>query len=83
MIYYRLDPVLLSGREELVFDRQLAVLIDCEEHSDQELMDAVTALSYYRVDRSSIFQISRELYTEATARILRTLAAYYAKNSKQ
>ena len=83
VIYYRLDPILLEGREELNFDRRLAVLIDCEKHSDAELMDAVSELSTYRLDRSILYQREKELFTEAAARILRRMSVYYAKNRKQ
>ncbi len=83
VIYYRLDPVLLEGREDLRFDRQLKVLIDCESRSEQEILEAVTELSSYRVDRSQLYQKDKELFAETAVRVLRSMSAYYAKNRKQ
>lgn len=83
VIYYRLDPVLLTDEPVVRFDRQVAVLRDMAAHSDAEIMDAALELSSYRLDRSKLFALEPKAVSAVAVRVLRKMDVYYAKNRKQ
>lgn len=83
VVYHRLDPVLLEGRESLALDGQLARLRAPAEVGDEALFEALTALSSYRLDRSALTAKEPALCAAVFSRVYRAVSAYYAKNRSQ
>ena len=83
VVCYRLDPVLLSGRETYARDGQLALLREPGEAQDAALFEALCALSSYRLDRSALYQRESALCEAVFPRIYRRVSAYYDKHRTQ
>lgn len=83
VVYYRLDPILLAGREETEQDRQMLILRELDTRSEDEILEAVLALSSYRLDRSKLYLTEPQLTAAAITRVLRGVSLYYEKHRKQ
>lgn len=83
VIYYGLDPALLADTAQVRFDKNLAVLADIENHSPQQIMKAVAALSGRWLERSKFYGAYREDMDTVTSRVLRRVSEHYASRCKK
>ena len=83
VVYYGLDPILLSGRRECRFDEQLKVLMTPEDRSAESILEAAMELSSYRLERSRLYAKDPELLAAVTAAVWRRMGEYYKKHRKQ
>lgn len=77
VVYYDLDPELLSGSEQMVRDRCIAVLETIAQREDGEIMAAVGQYSRW-LGRSKFYAGHREEMDRVTAQVLRGIAAHCA-----
>lgn len=83
VIYYGLDPVLLSDSAQVAFDRNLEVLIRIQEHSDAQILQAVKALRPKWLERSKFYGEYRADMDTVIARVLRKVSAHYDTRCKK
>lgn len=83
VIYYGLDPALLSDMPQVVFDRSLAALANMEQHDTQEIMEAVASLSGRWLARSKFYAEYREDMDTVIVRVLRRVAEHCARRCKK
>ncbi len=83
VVYYRLDPVLLADRPEIEFDRNLMVLMNPDQYSDEIILTAVLALSSYRLDRSKFYLKEPEVFRCLVSQVIKRISAYYSVHRKQ
>ncbi|MBQ7542814.1 MAG: TerB N-terminal domain-containing protein [Clostridia bacterium] len=82
VIYYDLDPSLLSRSDDATFDESLSVLMDADVQEDDKLFDALCALSSYQLQRSRFYREQPEATREVLCAVFRALSAYYAKHRR-
>ena len=83
MIYYGLDPELLSGSAQVVRDKSIAVLEHIQERDTAAVMEAVHHLAPKWLDRSKFYAAYRDDMDEVAARVLRRVSAHYAARCKK
>lgn len=82
VVYYGLDPSLLSGAPQAVLNRSAAVLDRVQEAEDGQVMDAVRQISKW-LGRSKFYAECREDMDRVTVRVLRRMSAHYAARCKK
>ncbi len=82
LAYYGLDPALVDDSADMAYDRALIKLKDIPE-DDQELFDAICALSSYHAERSAFYKAYPEDYRQVVCGVYRAQSAYAAKNRKK
>ena len=83
VVYYGLDPVLLSGRSECRFDEQLNILITPEGRTAENILEAAMELSSYRLERSRLYAKDPDALADVTASVWQRMGEYYGKHRKQ
>lgn len=82
VVYYDLDPALLSQTGDAAFDDALCVLMQCRETDDDALFDALCSLSSYAIQRSRFYREHPKIYIEVLCAVFRSLSDYYDKHRK-
>ena len=83
VIYYGLDPGLLSGSPQMILDGSVTVLDHIEEQDDAEVAQAVRSLSTGWLGRSRFYAANREDMDAVTVRVLRRISAHYAARCRR
>ena len=83
VIYYDLDPELLSSDPRVCWDKQLMIIMDNGSHSDVELLMTLGALSSYKIERSSFCKEHTTDIIEVTSRVWSRLELFYSENRQQ
>lgn len=78
VVYYDLDPALLSGSEQVIRDRCITVLEQIQEREDSEIMEAVRQLSRWP-GRSKFCADHQAEMDRVTVRVLRSVSAHCAR----
>lgn len=81
-VYYGLDKSLIADMIDTEFDNFLSVLQEYESHNDDELFEAVCALSSYNITNSKLYKKEPEDMKTIVCGVFRKISAYYAKNRK-
>lgn len=77
VVYYDLDPALLSGTAQEARDRCIAVLEDIDQREDSEVMAVVGQFSRW-LGRSKFYADHRPEMDRVSARVLRAISAHCA-----
>ncbi|MBD5155992.1 MAG: hypothetical protein HDT15_13255 [Oscillibacter sp.] len=83
VIYYGLDPELLSGSSQVTRDRSIAVLEHIQEQDAAAVIEAVNQLAPNCLDHSRFYADYREDMDAVIARVLRRMSAHYAARCKK
>ena len=83
VIYYGLDPALLSELPEMRRDKALQTLTDLHGNTDEAIFDAALTLSGDAFRRSRFFNKFRETSAAVTAGTLRQVEAHYKAKTKK
>lgn len=82
VVYYNLDSSLLDGFADTQSDRFLTVLRDRASYSDDELFEALVALSSYNLENSRFAREYPEDVKAVACGVYTRLEEYYGKNRK-
>ena len=82
VIRYTLDPALLEDSPAVQFDKQLSVLMHCKDAQDDELYEALCALSTYSPEHSRFCKENPDDTRAVLLHVFRTLSDYYAAHRK-
>lgn len=82
VVYYGLDPALLSNTPQVVRERSIAVLEHIGERDAAGIMDAVKALSGW-LGRSKFYAGYQHDMDRVIVRVLRRVSAHYAARCKK
>lgn len=77
VVYYALDPSLLSGAPCVRTDNAIFVLANIESHDTPQVVDAVTALSGRYLERSKFYAQYQADMQAVLVRVLRKIAKHY------
>ncbi len=77
VVYYALDPSLLSDTPIVRTDNAIFVLATIENHDTSQVMDAVTTLSGRYLERSKFYAQYQEDMQAVLVRVLRKIAKHY------
>ncbi|MCH5349023.1 MAG: TerB N-terminal domain-containing protein [Oscillospiraceae bacterium] len=83
VIYYDLDKSLIEEYIDSEFDTRLSVLDDYGSHSEEELFEAICAVSSYNIGNSKLFQKYPEDIKTVVCEVFRQLSVYNLKNRKK
>lgn len=83
VIYYGLDPALLADTPQVSFDKNLAVLAKLQDYDGRQIMEALTVLSTYRLDRSKFYKARRQAMDTVIPSVLRRVSEHYASRCKK
>ena len=83
VIYYGLDPKLLVegviGAKRQRQDEAIFTILHREEHTTEEIMTAVCALSSHRLDRSKLYRMHTDAVNGVVLRVLERVAEHYER----
>ena len=82
-VYYGLDKSLIEEYIYTDFDTRLSVLDDYDSHSEEELFDAVCAVSSYNIQNSKLWQKHPDDIKTVVCEVFRQLSVYNLKNRKK
>ena len=82
VIYYGLDASLLRELTDTAFDEALLVLQQAETQSDEALLEALTALSTYRLDNSRFYKKEPEAVRAVACGVFRQMARHCQKHCR-
>ena len=83
VIYYGLDPELLSGSSQVTRDQSIAVLEYIREQDTVAVIEAVNQLAPNCLDHSRFYADYREDMDAVIVRVLRRMSAHYAARCKK
>lgn len=83
VIYYGLDPALLAGSPQVIWDRSITVLEYVQEQGTDKVAEAVRQLAPKWLARSRFYGAYREDMDEVIVRVLRRMSAHYAARCKK
>ena len=83
VIYYGLDSDLLADWEQLSFDKSIAVLVNINHYSDQQIMAAVKRLAPRWLKRSRFYGSYREEMERVIPRVFRRIYEHHASHCKK
>lgn len=83
IIYYGLDPLLLSSSPQVVFDKAVNVLEHIQEREPDEIIAAVKALAPNWLGRSKFYAAHTEDMNAVMVRVLRRASGHYAARCKK
>ncbi len=83
VIYYGLDPILLSGSCQVVFDQSIAVLENIQDREPDQVVTAVKNLAPKWLGRSKFYASHTEEMDAVTVSILRKMSGHYAARCKK
>ena len=83
VVYYDLDPNLLSDSPQVLFDRSISVLDLVTEQDEAKIMYAVKQLSPKWLARSKFYSAYASDCDTVIVRVLRKVSAHYAKHTKK
>ena len=82
-VYYELDPALLADTPQMRQDTALAVLLDLNGASDEEIFAAASTLAGDFALRSRFYKQNPALSAAVTAGVLRQVEAHYREKTKK
>ena len=82
VIYYDLDVSLLRDLTDTAFDEALLVLQQAETRPDEELLEALSALSTYRLDNSRFYKKEPEAVRAVVCGVFRKMAQHCEKHCR-
>lgn len=82
IVYYDLDSSLADDLDDIRYDKQLLTLIHWDEHSDEELFNAIDALSAYQLKKSLFYAACPDDMKEITVRCFRKLSEFFRDKRK-
>lgn len=71
---------LIAESSDMIFDRSLMILLDCENRSDDELFDAIKRLSAYSIDDSLFAVQYPEEFKSASTAAFRELSVFFREH---
>lgn len=83
VIYYGLDPALLSDTPQAAFDRDIAVLDNVQDREPAEIISAVKRFSPNWLERSKFYRLHQEDMDAVIVRVLRRVSQHYAARCKK
>lgn len=83
IVYYGLDPELANDMPDIMHDRALITLMHWDEHSDDELFDAVSALSSYQLQKSLYYISKPDEFKAVLVRSFIGISAFFHEKRKQ
>ena len=83
VVYYGLDPELLSGSSQVIRDRSIAVLEHIQEQDAAAVIEALRHLAPKWLDRSKFYAGCQEDMDAVIVRVLRRMSAHYASRCKK
>ncbi|MDE7297645.1 MAG: TerB N-terminal domain-containing protein [Lachnospiraceae bacterium] len=83
IVYYNLDAALLEDLADPAFDRALQVLLNYQEREQNELFEAICALSSYHLPGSAFYRQYPEDVKNVVCAVFESLSGYYEKNRKK
>lgn len=81
VVYYGLDPALLSGEDPDYCDR-LLVLQEYEHHTDEAVFSALAHFASYKIENSRFYKEFPDDVRFVAVRVYKELSALYAKSRK-
>ena len=82
-MYYGLDKSLIEEYIDTDFDARLSVLNDYDAHTEDELFEAVCAVSSYNITSSKLWQKYPDDIKTVICEVYRQLSVYNLKNRKK
>ena len=82
-VYQQLNPSLVNDLPDILFDKALINLQNCDEILDDELFPAIQFLSGYPFDRSRYYISNAEKFKIAAVRLYRSLSSFYKEHRKK
>lgn len=82
IVYYQLDSSLAEQLEDIVYDRHLLALMDWEAHSDEEIFEALDALSAYRFKQSLYYISEPDDFKAVLVRCYVSLSVFFRDKRK-
>ena len=82
IVYYGLDPGLAKDMSDIVHDHALIILMHWEEHSDDELFDALSELSSYQFTKSLYYISKPDEFRTVLVRSFISLSAFFSEKRK-
>lgn len=90
VLYYELDPELLSERKTVMYDQALEVLCKTQEEiqdekkslSAKDICNAILFLSGLNLKHLPAYEVEEELFERAAAAVFREMCAYYEGHRK-
>ena len=83
VIYYALDPNLLAGSRQVIFDRSISVLEMIQEQDDGKVMYAIKQLAPKWLSRSKFYGLNQSDCDRVIVRTLRRISDHYANRTKK
>jgi len=83
IVYYNLDPKLLSDLQDTAFDDAMFIFLHPEENGRESYFAAICALSRYNMEGSKFYKEYSEDVREVTRGVFRALTVYYEKHGKK
>ena len=82
-VYYNLDPACLAYSRQVLFDRNLTVLENMPNQSDEKICFALHRLTGKWLERSKFYARSREDFDAVLASVMRRVWMHYDKGCKR
>ena len=83
VVYYGLDTSLFDNSDMLAFDSAVTVLINAENHTEEDVFTALNNISSYNAERSAFYKAYPDDFRTVTVRSYLAFSEYYGSHRKR